>query len=195
MTSDGARSARFAVLISGRGSNLAAILAADVGDCVGVIASRPSAAGLRVAAEHGVPTAVVSPRQHADRESYDRALDAHLERWGAEWIVLAGFMRILTTGFLERHARRVVNIHPSLLPAFPGLHPQRRALDAGVAESGCTVHLVVPGDVDGGPVLARARVPVLPADDEQALADRILEQEHRLYPETLRRLFRGQITG
>lgn len=181
---------RFAVLISGRGSNLQAILDADVGGrCVGVVSSRANAAGLDVARARGVQTIVVSGAEHRDRDAYDRALDAVLDAWNAEWIVLAGFMRILTDDFLRRHAGRVVNIHPSLLPDFPGLNPHRQALDAGASMSGCTVHMVEPGAVDSGTIVARAEVPVLPGDDEDTLAARILEQEHRLYPATLRRLF------
>lgn len=195
MTSEAGR-ARFAVLISGRGSNLRAILDADLGaDCVGVLSSRPSAGGLTIARDAGVPTAVVRKADHADRETYDAAVDAQLDDWGAEWVVLAGFMRILSTGFVERHAGRLVNIHPSLLPLFPGLHPHRQALDANVSESGCTVHMVEPGEVDGGRVLAQARVPILAGDDEDTLAARILEAEHALYPATLRRLFAGELSG
>lgn len=181
---------RFAVLISGRGSNLGAILDAELpAECVGVLASRASAAGLEVARAHGVPTAVVSGRDHTTREAYDAAAQAVLDGWNAEWVVLAGFMRILTEGFVQRWAGRIVNIHPSLLPAFPGLHPHQQALDAGVPHSGCTVHRVEPGDVDGGEILAQAEVPVLPDDDAATLAARILEAEHVLYPETLRTLF------
>ena len=184
---------RYAVLISGRGSNLRAILDAELdATCVGVLSSRSGAPGLTVAAAAGLPTAVVLAGEHPQREAYDAAVAETLDAWGADWIVLAGFMRILSTGFLRRYAGRVVNIHPSLLPAFPGLRPQQQALDAGVREAGCTVHLVVPGEVDGGPILAQARVPVLPGDDERSLSERILAQEHALYPATLARLFAGR---
>ena len=184
---------RFAALISGRGSNLRAILDADVGgECVGVVSSNAAAAGLDIARERGIPTAVVSASSgFQSRAAYDAAVEAHLHAWNAEWVVLAGFMRILSDELVRRWPRRIVNIHPSLLPDFPGLAPQRQAIEAGVTRSGCTVHFVAPGDVDSGPVIAQAEVDVLPTDDEATLTARILEAEHTLYPATLRRLFRN----
>ena len=158
-------------------------------DFVGVISSRADAEGLTTAREFGIPTATLRGRDYATRDAFDAALEAQLVAWGADFVVLAGFMRILTERFVSAYAGRIVNIHPSLLPAFPGLHPHRQALAAGVTESGCTVHRVEPGEVDGGEILAQARVPVVRGDTEDTLAARILAAEHVLYPATLRRLF------
>ena len=137
-------------------------------------------------------TAVVSHRDHADRESFDRALSAELERHGVQLVVLAGFMRIFSPWFPGHWDGRVINIHPSLLPSFKGLHVQRQALDAGVRLSGCTVHFVIP-DLDAGPIIAQAAVPVLAGDTEEALSARILRQEHRLYPLVVRWFGEGRI--
>lgn len=180
----------FAILASGRGSNLAALCSHDDlrGACVGAIVSSEGAAAAQRAAAAGIPVATVARGGHASRADFDASLASQLRDWGAEWVVLAGFMHILGDGFLAAFSRRVVNIHPSLLPAFPGLHPHRQALAAGVSESGCTVHLVVPGAVDGGPIVAQSAVPVLAGDDEQSLAARVLAAEHDLYPRTLRTL-------
>lgn len=180
------------VLISGRGSNLQAILdAIDEGRLDArvrlVISNKKSAAGLERAAKAGVPTQVISHRKYDSREAFDEALVAALRGAEAEWVVLAGFMRILTPTFLAGFEDRVVNIHPSLLPAFPGMDAQQQAIDYGVKVSGCTVHLVNEG-VDAGPILDQAVVPVHPDDDRDALAARILEQEHQLLPRTLQRL-------
>ncbi len=186
--------ARYAVLISGRGSNMQAILEAKLPHaCAGVIASRASAAGLAIAEQHGVPTRVLPSKDFASREAFDAELTATLEAWQVDWVVLAGFMRILTPTFLDRWAGRVVNIHPSLLPLFPGLHPHQQALDAGVSETGCTVHLVEQGEVDGGRVLAQAQVPILAGDTADDVADRVLVAEHVLYPQTLSELFAGKL--
>jgi phosphoribosylglycinamide formyltransferase 1 len=175
------------VLISGRGSNLQALLdaAADPtcpAEIVLVISNRPEAAGLARAAAAGIPSLVVADR---DRAAFAQAADRALRGAGVELVALAGFMRILDTGFVAAWSDRMVNIHPSLLPAFPGLHPQRQALAAGVKFSGCTVHFVRAA-VDTGPIIAQAAVPVEDGDDEDRLADRILAAEHRLYPLAIR---------
>lgn len=185
------------VLISGRGSNLAALIeaakASDYPAEIGcVVSNRESAPGLAIAASAGIATAIVSHRDHPDRESFDRAVSAQLERHGVELVVLAGFMRIFSPWFPARWKDRLINIHPSLLPAFKGLHVQRQALDAGVRVSGCTAHLVTP-DLDSGPIIAQAAVPVLPGDTEETLAARILRQEHRLYPLVVRWFGEGRI--
>mgnify|MGYP002654178562 FL=1 len=187
-----------AILISGRGSNMAALLAAAAdpaypAEIVLVLSSRPDAAGLAHAASRGVPVAVVDQRDfRGDRPGFEAAMDAVLARHGVELIALAGFMRVLTEGFCDRWRDRLVNIHPSLLPAFKGLDTHQRALAAGVRLHGCTVHLVRPG-VDEGPILAQAAVPVLPEDTEASLAARVLRQEHALYPAALGWLAGGQV--
>lgn len=188
------------ILISGRGSNMAALAqaaeAAEAADYPAeiacVVSNRQDAPGLEVAAKAGIPTAVVSHRDHADRETFDRALSAELERHGVELVVLAGFMRIFSPWFPTRWADRVINIHPSLLPSFKGLHVQQQAIDAGVRLSGCTVHFVIP-DLDAGPIIAQAAVPVLAGDTEEALSARILRQEHLLYPMVVRWFAEGRI--
>ena len=157
-----------------------------------VVSNREAAPGLKAAAEAGIATAVVSHRDHADRETFDRALSAELERHGVELVVLAGFMRIFSPWFPIRWADRVINIHPSLLPSFKGLHVQQQALEAGVRLSGCTVHFVIP-DLDAGPIIAQAAVPVLAGDTEESLSARILRQEHRLYPLVVRWFAEGRI--
>lgn len=196
-TTDMSHRPRVAILISGRGSNMDAILAQRAtlhADFVAVIASRPDAAGLEVAArEHGVPTFVVDAKAHASRDAYDAALDAVLREERVDYVVLAGFMRILTDDFVRQYAGRLVNIHPSLLPAFPGLHAHRQALAHGVRISGCTVHFVEPGDVDGGPIIAQAVVPLYADDTEATLAARIQVEEHRIYPDALRAIFDGRL--
>lgn len=180
-------SCRIAVLVSGRGSNLGALLAAQArGDLAGgtivrVISNRPGAGGLDIAAEHGVPTRVVDHKAFAERAAFDRALAAALDEDAPDLIVLAGFMRVLGAPFIERYAGRMINIHPSLLPAYPGLHTHRRALDDGVRLHGCTVHFVTP-DVDVGPIVAQAAVAVRDGDTEDTLAARVLTAEHVLLP-------------
>ena len=187
-----------AVLISGRGSNMTALLAAAAdpaypAEIALVLSNRADAAGLAHAAAQGVPTAIVDSRPFGrDREGFERAMGAELARHGVELIALAGFMRVLTEGFCDRWRDRLVNIHPSLLPAFKGLDTHQRALATGVRLHGCTVHLVRPG-VDEGPILAQAAVPVLPEDTEASLAARVLRQEHSLYPAALGWLARGQV--
>ena len=188
---------RLALLISGRGSNMAAILAAAGPDYpaepVLVLSNRADAAGLEVAAARGVPTAIVESRAFkGDRTGFEAAMEAEFARHGVEIIALAGFMRVLTPDFVRRWEGRLINIHPSLLPAFPGLDTHARALAAGVRLHGCTVHLVTAG-VDEGPILAQAAVPVLPEDTEASLAARVLAEEHKLYPAALSWLAAGRV--
>ncbi|WP_137125621.1 phosphoribosylglycinamide formyltransferase [Roseomonas sp. HF4] len=190
---------RVAALISGRGSNMAALLAAaedpDYPATIAlVLSNRADAAGLAHAAARGVPTAVVESRAFPrDRAGFEAAMEAEFARHGIETIALAGFMRLLTEGFVARWEGRLVNIHPSLLPAFPGLDTHARALAAGVLLHGCTVHLVSAG-VDEGPIIAQAAVPVLPDDTEAVLAARVLAEEHRIYPAALAWLAAGRVS-
>ncbi|GIX28011.1 MAG: phosphoribosylglycinamide formyltransferase [Burkholderiales bacterium] len=184
---------RLAILISGRGSNMEAILRARLPATVAaVISNEPGARGLEIARAHGIATEVVPHRDHPDRGSFDQALAQAIDRHGAELVVLAGFMRVLTAGFVERYRGRLVNIHPSLLPAFPGLHTHRRALEAGVRIHGCTVHFVTES-LDHGPIIIQAAVPVLPEDDEARLAARVLAEEHRIYPQAIRWIVEGRL--
>jgi phosphoribosylglycinamide formyltransferase-1 len=188
---------KIGVLISGRGSNLKALLDASAAanhpfKIVHVISNVAVAAGLEFARAHNVPASLVDHRAYADRTDFDAAMDAALRKAGVEFVCMAGFMRILTDGFVEGWRDRMVNIHPSLLPAFKGRHPQRQALEAGVRETGCTVHYVRPA-MDSGPVIARAKVPVFQGDDEAALSARILEAEHRLYPLALELVATGDV--
>ncbi len=185
---------RVAILISGGGSNMAALLRDMVGDhpCrpVLVASSDPAAGGLTSAAALGVPVVVVDHRQFADRAAFEAALLARVLEARPDILCLAGFMRILSPAFVQRFAGRMLNIHPSLLPAHPGLHTHARALAAGDAEAGCTVHEVTAA-LDAGPVLGRARVPVHPGDTVLTLGARVLAWEHRLYPAVLRRFAGG----
>ena len=184
---------RIVILISGRGSNMEALLAARLPARVAaVISNNPQAKGLATAKSHGIAVAVVDHRAFPDRAAFDAALAAEIDRHRPDLVVLAGFMRILTAPFIERYRGRLVNIHPSLLPEFPGLDTHRRALAAGAKRHGCTVHFVTPV-VDGGPVIAQASVPVEPGDTEEALAARVLEQEHRIYPEVVRGFLDGRV--
>lgn len=189
---------RTAVLISGRGSNLAALLAAAArpgypAEIALVLSNRADAAGLDRARAAGVPTEVVESRAWGgDREGFEWAMEAVLARHRIRLVALAGFLRVLTPGFVARWEGRLVNIHPSLLPAFPGLHTHARALAAGVRVHGATVHLVSAG-VDEGPIIAQAAVPVRPDDTFETLAARVLEQEHRLYPAALAWLAAGRV--
>lgn len=185
------------VLISGRGSNLGALLAASEAEdfparVVGVVANRPDALGLDLSAVHGVPTRVVDHRAFTDRAAFDSAISKAIEEFSPNLVVLAGFMRILGAEFVRRYDGRLLNIHPSLLPAFPGLHTHRRALAEGVRIHGCTVHFVTP-DLDHGPIVIQAAVPVLDDDDEDVLATRVLEQEHRIYPQAVRWFAEGRL--
>ena len=188
---------RIVILISGRGSNMEAMLRAHASarlpaDIVAVISNEPTAQGLATAQSQGIATAVVPHRAFADRAAFDAALAAEIDRHRPDFVVLAGFMRVLTETFVARYAGRMVNIHPSLLPSFPGLHTHQRALDAGVRIHGCTVHFVTPG-LDSGPVIIQAAVPVLTGDSEDSLAARVLTQEHRIYPQAVRWLCEGQV--
>lgn len=187
---------RLAILLSGRGSNFEAI--ADsirqgrLPARIEVVASNlASAAGLEKARRRGLNTLVI-PSRGVPREDYDRSLVYELKRHGVDLVCLAGFMRILGPVFVRSFPNRILNIHPSLLPAFPGLRPQRQALEYGVRFSGCTVHLVDEG-VDSGPILLQAAVPVMESDDEESLAARILVEEHRLYPQAIGMLIRGEV--
>lgn len=188
---------RVAVLISGRGSNMAALIdAASMPDypaeIVLVVSNRPDAAGLNYALAQGVPTAVVDHRQFDSREAFDAAVDVRLRDAGVEIVCLAGFMRLLSTPFVERWRGRMLNIHPSLLPEFKGLDTHARALAAGVKTHGCTVHFVAP-ELDSGPIILQAKVPVHEGDSADALAARVLAEEHRIYPEALRLLAEGRV--
>lgn len=187
---------RVGVLISGSGSNLQALMDAAAqpdypAEIVLVVSNRPDAYGLERAAKAGVEHAVIDHTTFTDRAGFETAVDSALRAAGCEIVCLAGFMRVLSAGFVEGWAGRLLNIHPSLLPAFKGLHVHRQALEAGVKVSGCTVHLVTPA-LDDGPILAQAAVPVLDGDDEASLAARILEQEQRIYPQALATLATDQ---
>nr|WP_275297007.1 phosphoribosylglycinamide formyltransferase [Jannaschia sp. Os4] len=181
-------------MISGGGSNMETLVRSMTGDHparpVLVLSNRPGAGGLAKAEALGVPTAVVDHTAHPDRESFEGALDEALRAANPDLIALAGFMRILTPGFVRGWAGRMLNVHPSLLPKYPGLHTHARALAAGDAEAGCTVHEVT-GELDAGPIRGQARVPVLPGDTPDTLAARVLEREHALYPAVLRRVAEG----
>lgn len=185
------------VLASGRGSNLQAIIdataAPDFPARVAVVVSdREGARALERATAAGLPAVHVNPKDFADRAAYDAAVAATLETHGVGLVCLAGYMRILSPAFVRRFAGRILNVHPSLLPAFPGLHPQRQALEHGVRVAGATVHLVDEG-VDTGPIVLQASVPVLAGDTEASLAARILEAEHRLYPAAIRLFAEGRL--
>jgi len=188
---------RIGALASGGGTNLQAIIdrAADGGldaDIVLVISNNADAGALERAHKAGIPTLCIDHRGYSDRKEYDRAVVAALRAAGVDTVVLAGFMRIVTEVLIEAYPLRIVNIHPALLPAFPGLHVQQKALDYGARFSGCTVHFV-DGGVDTGPIIAQAVVPVLDDDDAASLAARILVQEHRLYPHALQLLAEGRL--
>ena len=185
---------RLVILISGRGSNMQALVRASLPATVSaVISNDPRAAGLEFARERGLQTAVVDHRDYADRDAFDRALAAQIDLHAPDLVVLAGFMRILGTWFVLRYAGRLINIHPSLLPAFTGIHTHRRALAEGVKLHGCTVHFVTT-ELDHGPIIAQAAVAVRPEDDEASLAARVLEQEHRVLPQAVRWFLEGRLT-
>jgi len=186
------------ILISGGGSNMAAIVRAAQRDnwrkalgaeVKAVISNRPDAGGLAFAREQGIAAEVVDHKPFASREAFDAALAAAIDRHAPALVVLAGFMRILTPAFVERYRGRLLNIHPSLLPAFPGLHTHQRALEAGCRLAGATVHQVT-AELDYGPILEQAAVPVLPGDTAATLAERVLTQEHLIYPRAIARLLR-----
>ena len=185
------------ILISGRGSNMEALIVArDCGtlpvDIAAVISNRPDAAGLATAAAAGIAVRCIDHKAFAGRDAFDAALAGCIDGFAPDLVVLAGFMRILSDGFVHHYAGRLMNIHPSLLPAFPGLHTHRRALAEGVRIHGCTVHFVTPA-LDHGPVIIQAAVPVLDSDDEATLAARVLRQEHRIYPQAVRWFAEGRL--
>jgi len=184
---------RYVILISGRGSNMESLLDAHLpGTCAAVISNRPDAAGLASAAARGVATAAIDHRGFASREDFDAALGAEIERHAPDLVLLAGFMRILGEAFVRRFEGRLLNIHPSLLPAFPGVKTHAQALAAGVRLHGCSVHFVTPA-LDGGPIVAQAAVPVLADDDAERLGRRVLAEEHRLYPNVARWFLEGRL--
>jgi phosphoribosylglycinamide formyltransferase-1 len=183
---------KLGILISGRGSNMQSIVrACERGEVPAevalVVSNKATAPGIDWARQRGLPTAVYSHKDYSDRKDHDRAIVGALQEAGVEWVCLAGYMRLLAAPFIEAYKNRILNIHPSLLPSFPGLHGQRDALEWGAKVSGCTVHLV-DLELDHGPIVVQRTVPVLEEDDEDALSARILEQEHQAYPEALRRL-------
>lgn len=189
---------RVAILISGRGSNMVALIEAAKApdypaEIVGVFSNKADAPGLAHAQAAGIPTAVRSHKDFANREAFDAEIDATLADWSTDIVCLAGFMRIFSTEFATKWTGRMLNIHPSLLPLFKGLHPQQKALNAGVTESGCTVHWVIPA-LDDGPTILQRTVPILPGDTEATLAARILIEEHKAYPEALRLVATGAAT-
>jgi phosphoribosylglycinamide formyltransferase-1 len=177
---------KIVILISGRGSNMQALLKAKL-PCriAAVLSNKADATGLEIARQLGIPTAVVSHRDHPDRASFDAALAQLIDTYQPDFVVLAGFMRILTDGFVKHYHGRLVNIHPSLLPSYGGLDTHARALHDGVRIHGCTVHFVTP-DLDHGPIIIQAAVPVLCHDTEQTLAARVLHEEHRIYQQAIR---------
>ena len=186
------------ILISGRGSNMEAIVKAAQAEqwparVAAVVSNRADAEGLRFAEAHGVATAIVPNRDYPTREAFDAALQQTIDRFEPDLVVLAGFLRILTDGFVEHYAARMVNIHPSLLPAFPGLHTHRQALEAGAEKHGATVHFVT-AELDHGPIVAQAEVDVMDGDTEETLAARVLEQEHVIYPRAVRDVVEGRIS-
>jgi phosphoribosylglycinamide formyltransferase-1 len=184
------------ILISGRGSNLNALLnhAKQTGayQIRAVISNRPLAAGLSLAHSAGLDTSILDHTEYESREAFDAALADLVDHYQPDWVVLAGFMRVLTEGFVNRYFGRLVNIHPSLLPAFPGLNTHQRALDAGVRLHGVTVHLVTPA-LDYGPIVDQAIVEILPNDTPEVLALRVLQLEHQIYPRALESLVTGQV--
>lgn len=184
---------RIVVLISGRGSNLRSIIEADLPiQIAAVISNNPAATGLQFAAERGIKTIALDHRSYATREALDAELSAQIDLLAADLVVLAGYMRILSDAFVARYHERLINIHPSLLPAYPGLHTHRRALADGVKIHGCSVHFVTP-QLDCGPIIIQAAIPVLQGDDEATLAARVLSAEHRIYPAALRWLAEGKV--
>lgn len=186
------------ILISGRGSNMQAIVhAARKGNwpvrIAAIISNRSDAPGLAFAQQHQIPAVTVPSKNYPDRHGFDRALQYEIDRFSPDFVVLAGFMRILTAEFVVHYAGRMLNIHPSLLPSFPGLHTHRQALEAGVKLHGATVHFVT-AELDHGPIVAQEAVPVLPDDTEETLAARVLEVEHRLYPAAVLDAVEGRLS-
>mmetsp|Transcript_24958 Transcript_24958/g.32039 ORF Transcript_24958/g.32039 Transcript_24958/m.32039 type:complete len:198 (-) Transcript_24958:157-750(-) len=187
---------RLVILISGRGSNMRSIIAAaEQGelniDIAAVLSNRPDAAGLQFSHDAGISTAVIDHKLFESRESFDKAMAAEIDRYQPDFVILAGFMRILTAEFVDHFAGKLINIHPSLLPKFKGLHTHQRAIEAGEKEHGASVHFVT-AELDGGPVILQAKVPVLTDDDADTLAARVLEQEHLLYPAAIKKLVTQQ---
>jgi phosphoribosylglycinamide formyltransferase 1 len=188
---------KLVILISGRGSNMEAIVRACSNEgwpaqVAAVIANRPDAAGLAFAASHGIATAVVDHRQFPDRDSFDAALAAQIDGFAPDLVVLAGFMRVLTAGFVDRYAGRMLNVHPSLLPSFPGLKTHQQALDAGVRLHGASVHFVT-SQLDHGPIVVQSAVPVVAGDTPATLAERVLATEHIIYPRAVRWFVEGRL--
>ena len=188
---------KLAVLISGRGSNLQALIDATIeptfpAEITRIISNEPDAAGLERAVEADISSTIVPHRDYLDRQSFEAALDKVVRDSGAELIVLAGFMRLLTRDFVDAWRDKLINIHPSLLPSFKGMHTHERVLDAGVRFTGCTVHYVRP-EMDEGPIIIQAAVPVLPGDNKNDLAARILKQEHVIYPLAVRLIAEGRV--
>ena len=191
------RKLRLAVLISGRGSNLQALLDQSASgelsaEVVAVISNQPGVYGLERARRAGVPALELDHKRFADRPGFEAALIELIDRYQPDLVILAGFMRLLTAGFTEHYQGRLLNIHPSLLPKFRGLHTHERAIAAGETEHGATIHFVT-AELDGGPLIVQARVPVLPGDDPEVLAARVLAQEHRLYPQAIRWFAEGRL--
>ena len=188
---------RVGILISGRGSNMASLIAAArnadyPAEIVGVLSNRAAAPGLDIAAGHGIATASLAQSKFLSRDMFEDVMTQMLESWAVDIVCLAGFMRILGDDFVDHWAGRMINIHPSLLPLYKGLHPHQQALDAGATEHGCSVHFVTRG-MDEGPVILQAKVPILPGDSAETLAARTLVAEHQLYPQALRLLASGQV--
>jgi phosphoribosylglycinamide formyltransferase-1 len=188
---------RVAILISGRGSNMAALIEAAKApdypaEIVGVLSNRAAAPGLQTAAANGIATASLAQSKFPSRELFEDAMTQLLEGWEIDYVCLAGFMRILGEDFVNHWQGRMINIHPSLLPAYKGLHTHERVLADGATEHGCTVHFVTPG-LDEGPAILQARIPVLPEDTPDTLAARLLVEEHRIYPQALQMLAGGQV--
>lgn len=182
------------ILISGRGSNMQAVVEAAIpGACIAaVLANRPDAAGLAWAAGQGIPTAALHHRDYPDRAAFDQAMMQLIDGYAPDLVLLAGFMRILTPEFCAHYAGRLINIHPSLLPAFPGLHTHQRALDEGCRVAGCTIHFVT-AELDNGPIIAQGAVPVLDGDNADELAARVLAVEHRLLPQAVADFVAGRL--
>ncbi|MBB3117852.1 phosphoribosylglycinamide formyltransferase [Pseudoduganella violacea] len=186
------------ILISGRGSNMEAVVRAAQAEqwparIAAVISNKADAKGLAFAASHGIATAVVANKDYPSREAFDAALQSVIDGYAPDLVVLAGFMRILTPGFTAHYAGRMLNIHPSLLPLFPGLHTHEQALASGLAQHGATVHFVT-AELDHGPMVDQVAVPILPGDTADTLAARVLEQEHKLYPRAIRWFIEGRLT-
>lgn len=188
---------KIVILISGRGSNMEAIVQACTNQgwaarVAAVISNEPDAPGLAYATKLGIATGVVAHQDYGTREAFDDELARTIDGFGPDVVALAGFMRVLTPGFVRHYAGRLVNVHPSLLPAFPGLHTHRRALDAGAKITGATVHLVT-DQLDHGPILIQAAVPVQPNDTEETLSKRVLDKEHQIYPQAVRWMIEGTL--